>query len=65
MSTYLQLTAVGFKSLATGCTGLKHLIFDDFPTLDDNAILVRLTIIYMYYFILYVHHILDCHYLER
>ncbi|XP_067934698.1 F-box and leucine-rich repeat protein 13-like isoform X2 [Watersipora subatra] len=34
-----QLTALGIKSLTVGCTGLKHLIFNDFPTLDDNAVL--------------------------
>lgn len=35
-----QLTAVGLKSLTAGCTGLKNLIVNDFPTLDDNAIMV-------------------------
>lgn len=42
-----QFTANGLKALTTGCKGLKTLVVNDLPTLDDNGILVSRVISYV------------------
>ncbi|XP_050412952.2 dynein regulatory complex subunit 6-like isoform X2 [Patella vulgata] len=38
LSGCLQLTPEGFRNLANGCTNLKTMLFNEFPTLNDDCV---------------------------
>uniref|UniRef100_G3WYC4 F-box/LRR-repeat protein 15-like leucin rich repeat domain-containing protein n=1 Tax=Sarcophilus harrisii TaxID=9305 RepID=G3WYC4_SARHA len=38
LSGCTQISVQGFKDIASSCTGIKHLVINDMPTLTDNCI---------------------------
>nr|XP_020840115.1 F-box/LRR-repeat protein 13 [Phascolarctos cinereus] len=42
LSGCTQISVQGFRDIASGCTGIKHLVINDIPTLTDSCIKSRI-----------------------